>query len=61
MLPSGLLLLESKDGKEYHEYSKNNAPCHLPIEGIVHPELTVMPEDFLCFVYEEISGYYALV
>jgi hypothetical protein len=44
VLPSGLLLLEGKDGRKCREHSKNCAPCHLPIEGTVHPELAVVPE-----------------
>ena len=51
MLPSGLLLLEGKDGKEYREHSKNCGPCHLSIEGTVHPELAIVPEDLPCLVY----------
>ena len=39
VLPSGLWLLEGKDGRKCLEHSKNYAPCHLPIEGTVHPEL----------------------
>ena len=50
VLPSGLLMLESKDGRECHEHSKNGAPCYLPIEGTVHPKLAAVPEGFPCFV-----------
>jgi hypothetical protein len=50
VLSSGLLLLEGKDDSEH---SKNCAPCHLSIEGIVHPELAVVPEGLPCFVCGE--------
>ena len=53
VLPSGLLLLEGKDDRECRKHSKNCAPCHLPIEGTVHPELAVVPEGIPCFVCEE--------
>ena len=46
-------LLEGKDGRECREHYKNCAPCHLPIDGTVHPELTVMPEGLPCFVCGE--------
>ena len=35
ILPSGVLLLEEKDGQECRDNTKNCAPCHLPIEGTV--------------------------
>ena len=53
VLPSDLLLLEGKDGRDCCEHSKNCVPCHLSIKGIVHHELAVVPEGFLCFVYGE--------
>ena len=53
VLPSGLLLLESKDGWKCCEHSKNCASCHLPIEGTIYPELAVMPEGLSCFVWGE--------
>jgi hypothetical protein len=53
VLPSGLLLLEGKDGRECCKHSKNCAPCHLPIEGTVHPNLVVIPKGFPCFVCGE--------
>ena len=56
VLTSGLLLLEGKDGRECREHSKNYAPCHLPIEGTVHPELAVVLECLACFVCREKKG-----
>ena len=56
VLPSGLLLLEGKDGRECREHSKNCAPCHLSIEGTVHPELAVVLEGLPCFVCGEKKG-----
>jgi len=42
VLLSGILLLEGKDGQECREHFKNCTPCHLSIEGFVHPELIVV-------------------
>ena len=56
VLPSGILLLEGKDGRECREHSKNCAPCHLPIDGFVHPELAVVPDGLPCFVCGEKKG-----
>ena len=56
VLPSGILLLEGKDGRECREHSKNCAPCHLPIDGSVHPELAVVPEGLPCFACREKKG-----
>ena len=53
VLPSGLLLLEGNDGRESCEHSKNCVPCHLSIEGTVHPKLVVVLEDLPCLVYGE--------
>ena len=53
LLPSGLLLLEGNDGRECYEHSNNCAPCHLPIEDIVHHELAIKPKGFSCFVCGE--------
>jgi hypothetical protein len=53
VLPSGILLLEGKDGRECREHSKNCAPCHLPIDGSVHPEFAVVPQDLPCYVCGE--------
>ncbi len=53
VLPSGILLLEGKDGRECREHSKNCAPCHLPIDGSVHPELAVVPNGLPCFVCDQ--------
>jgi hypothetical protein len=50
MLPSDLVLLEGKDGKECCKHSTSCAPCHLPIEGAIHPERTDVPKDLPCFV-----------
>ena len=34
ILPSGVLLLEGKDGQECRDNTKNCAPCHLSIEAL---------------------------
>ena len=46
ILPSGVLFLEGKDGQECRDHTKNCAPCHLPIEGIISPELAVVPAGY---------------
>ena len=43
VLPSGVLLLEGKDGRKCRGHSKKCAPCHLPIKGTLHVELIVGP------------------
>jgi len=43
VIPSGIMLLELKDGQEYEEHSKNCTPDYLPsIDGTLHPELAVI-------------------
>ena len=51
------------DGKECHEHSRFYAPCYLPIEGTIHPELAVMPEGHPCVVFgdKKMSTWNALV
>ena len=62
VLRSDVLLLEAMDGKECREYSKNYAPCHLPIKCTIHLEMVVMPEGLPCLgVGRQNNGYYALV
>ena len=56
VLPSGILLPEDKDGREYQEHSKNCAPYYLSINGSVHPELAVVPQGLPCFVCGEKKG-----
>ena len=53
VLPSGILLLERKDGQECREHLNNCASCHIPIDGSVHPELAVVPQGLPCYVCEE--------
>ena len=54
ILPSGVLLLEGKDGQECRDHTKNCAPCHLPIEGIFSPELAVVPAGYkMCSMWGE--------
>ena len=52
VLPSGLLLLEGKDGRGCREHSKNCAPCHLPIEGRVQPKFYARGS-FVFFMWEK--------
>ena len=56
VLPSGLLLLEGKDGREYREHSKIYVLCHPLIEGTVHPELGIVQVRLPCFVCREKKG-----
>ena len=56
MSPSGLLLLEDKDGKECHDHFKKIAPCPRYIKGTIRPKLAVMAEGFPCFVCGETKG-----
>ena len=56
VLLSGLLLLEGKGGREYHEHSQNCAPYHLPIEGTVYLIPVVVQEGLPCFVCGEKKG-----
>ena len=61
VLPSGLYVVEGKDGRECREHSKNCASCHLPIKGIVYPELAVVAKGLPCFVCEEDKGAAAML
>ena len=56
ILPSGVLLLEGKDGQECRDNTKNCAPCHLPIEGTILPELVVVPAGYKSVVCGEKKG-----
>ena len=53
MLLSEVLFLESKDGQECRDNTKNCAPCHLPIERSIHPKMAVGSRGFGCFVCGE--------
>lgn len=48
VLLSGVLLLESKHGRECCKHFINCVPCHLLIEGTFHPKLVVMLK--VCYV-----------
>ena len=56
VLPSGILLLEGKDGRKWREHSKNRAPCHLPINDSVHLEVAVVPQGLPYFVSGKKKG-----
>ena len=54
ILPSGVLFLEGKDGQECRDNTKNCAPCHLPIEGTICPELAIVPTSYrYCSMWRE--------
>jgi len=52
-LPSGVFLLEGKDGQEYRDNTKNCTTCDLPIDGVVDAKLVVVPPKYKCFVCRE--------
>lgn len=56
IFPSGIMLLEMKDGQECREYSKNCALYHIFIERTLHPKLAMMFEGLLCFARDEKKG-----
>ena len=56
VLPSGILLLEGKDGRECRKHSQNYALCHLPINGSINPELAIVRDGFRCFICGEKKG-----
>eukprot|EP00245_Coleochaete_scutata_P000411 TRINITY_DN1051_c1_g1_i1.p1 TRINITY_DN1051_c1_g1~~TRINITY_DN1051_c1_g1_i1.p1 ORF type:complete len:1227 (+),score=252.29 TRINITY_DN1051_c1_g1_i1:430-3681(+) len=52
--PSGVLLLEGRDGGEWEDHARNCAPCHLPdIEGTVDPSLRIAPASLRCMACGE--------
>ena len=53
VLPSDFLLLEDNDDGHCCKHSRHYAPCHLSIEGTIHPELAVVQEGLSCFVCGE--------
>jgi PHD-finger len=47
--PSGVLVLEGRDGAEWQEHARNCAPCHIPyIEGTVDPSLRLAAPSQRC-------------
>jgi hypothetical protein len=56
ILPSGVLFLEGKDGQECRDNTKSCAPCHLPIEGTIYPELAMVPLGYRYVVCRESKG-----
>lgn len=55
-LPSGVLLLEGRCGKEWKELMRNCAPCHLPIDGSSDLSLANIPANTPCQVCGLSSG-----
>ena len=47
---NGILSLEGNDGQKYQVYFKNYTLGHLPIEGILQPELAVVLKNLPCFI-----------
>jgi hypothetical protein len=57
VLPSGVLLLEGRDGMVWKDHVRNCAPCHLPnIDGTVDPTIAVVPAGLKCMLCGLASG-----
>jgi hypothetical protein len=57
VLPSGVLLLEGRDGMVWKDHVRNCAPCHLPnIDGTVDPTVVVVPAGLKCMLCGLASG-----
>ena len=56
ILPSGVLLLEGKDGQECKDNTKNYAPYHLPIKRTIFLELAMVLVGYKCVVCGEKKG-----
>lgn len=53
ILPSGQLLLHGQDAQEWREFPRNCAPCHLPMNSTVDPELAKISASLKCFTCGE--------
>lgn len=56
VLPSSIFLFDGEDGRKCQKHSKNCTPCHLPIDGYVHPKLALVLDGLRCFVCSEKKG-----
>lgn len=51
VLPSGVLILEGRDGMIWKDHVRNCASCHLPnVDGKVDPNLAVVPASLRCML-----------
>jgi hypothetical protein len=56
ILPNDILLMEGKDRQECKDNQKNGAPCHLPIEGTIYLELSMVPIGYKYTICGERKG-----
>jgi hypothetical protein len=57
VLPSGVLLLEGRDGMDWKDHVQNCASCHLPnIDGTVDPTVAIVPARLKCMLCGLASG-----
>lgn len=54
ILPSGVFLLEGKDGQDCTDNKENFVPYHLLIEGTIHPKMAVVPSNTKVFFVEKV-------
>ncbi|BBN03070.1 hypothetical protein Mp_2g20450 [Marchantia polymorpha subsp. ruderalis] len=53
VLPSGVLLFESRDGIVWKDHVRNCAPCHLPnVDGTMDPSLAIVRACLRCMLCE---------
>ncbi|PTQ31301.1 hypothetical protein MARPO_0113s0035, partial [Marchantia polymorpha] len=49
--PSGVLLLEGRDGVVWKDHVRNCAPCHLPnVDGTMDPSLAIVRASLRCML-----------
>ncbi len=57
VLPSGVLLLEGRDGQTWKDHVCNCAPCRLPnVDGKMDPSLTMVPIGLQCMLCGQALG-----
>jgi hypothetical protein len=57
VLPSGMLMLEGRDGMVWKDHVCNCAPCHLPnVDDTIDPRLAVVPAGLKCMLCGLASG-----
>jgi hypothetical protein len=57
VLPSGVLMLEGRDGMVWKDHVHNCAPCHLPnVDDTVDPSIAVVPAGLKCMLCGLASG-----
>ena len=57
VLPSGVLMLEGRDGMVWKDHVRNCAPCYLPnIDGTVDPSLAHVRAGLKCMLCGSAQG-----